>query len=145
MRIGSIARRLGRHHCENHSVLSDFVVSGPTVRGARGSVQRPAEPPLVDAPPLTHPHPLFPRQEALPLLLWTTEKVSVFSQREGKISASTGVGHSKVHLYLSGSDSDSDKEAADMGSDHQKLKLSSQQSLRKWMILLSFPQALPTK
>ncbi|GBN11987.1 hypothetical protein AVEN_169157-1, partial [Araneus ventricosus] len=41
-------------------------------------------------------------------------------------SASTGVGPSRVH---SGDDSDSDKEAADMGFDHQKLKLSAQQTL----------------
>ncbi|GFU46325.1 hypothetical protein NPIL_207521 [Nephila pilipes] len=54
---------------------ADVCVSGPPVRGTRGPLQRPAEPPLLDAPSLAHPHPLLPRQEALPVMLRTEEEV----------------------------------------------------------------------
>ncbi|GFX78996.1 hypothetical protein TNCV_3912831 [Trichonephila clavipes] len=54
---------------------------GPPVRGTRGPLQRPAEPPLLDAPSFAHPHPLLPRQEALPVMLRTEEKVPVTSDQ----------------------------------------------------------------
>ncbi|GBM07370.1 hypothetical protein AVEN_187904-1 [Araneus ventricosus] len=55
-------------------------------------------------------------------------------------SASTGVGHSRIHLCLPGAnwdsekeaaDFDSDKEAADMGCDHHQMKFLAQHTLEK--------------
>ncbi|GBN42006.1 hypothetical protein AVEN_182616-1 [Araneus ventricosus] len=51
-------------------------------------------------------------------------------RREKYTSASSGVGHSRVHLRLSGTDSDSDKEAAGMAGGHRQMKLSAISKIR---------------
>ncbi|GBN28392.1 hypothetical protein AVEN_155420-1 [Araneus ventricosus] len=48
------------------------------------------------------------------------------------------IGHSIVHLCLSGADSDSCKETADMGCGHQHMKLLAQQILEKRLDIIAY-------
>ncbi|GBO34781.1 hypothetical protein AVEN_2731-1 [Araneus ventricosus] len=75
--------------------------------------------------------PQLPRHLKTPMEIRSILIIPFPMRREKWASASTGVRKSRLHLCLSGADSNFVKEAVDMGLDHQQMKLSPEQTVGK--------------